>query len=118
MNDPRLPELNPEELARRLEDSMGSRLRRQQADDPRIEIAHRLANAQHPAMSPEMSARIQSKMIAAHRQKMGRQHAPRPQYTTVFRWAAVAAAAMVFFSAAALPAVASSVPGELWYPIK
>ena len=118
MNDPHLPEINPEELARRLDDSMASRLRRQQADDPRIEIAHRLANTQYPAMSPEMSARIQSKMIAAHRQKMGRQRVPRPQYTAVFRWAAVLAAAVVFFSAASMPAVANSVPGQLWYPIK
>jgi hypothetical protein len=121
MNDPLLPELNPEELARRLDISMASgklRLHPERADDPRIEVARMLANAQHPAMSPEMSARIQAKVIAAHRQKMRTQRATRPQYTMVYRWAAVLAAAMVIFSAAAMPTVANSVPGELLYPIK
>ena len=121
MNDPGLPELTPEELARRLDNMMASGRNISSpgtADDPRIRIAQSLATARHPEMSPEMSARIQSKMIAAHRQKMSRKRAPRPQYTMVLRWAAVLAAAVIFFSAAAMPAVASSVPGELWYPVK
>ncbi len=122
MNDPHLPELNPEELADRLDEALTASetvYSTVQPNDPRIDIALTFANASHPEMSPEMLARIQSKVIDAHRQQFRQKQVSRSRYPVVLRWASAAAMFIVFFGAAALmPTVANSVPGEIWYPVK
>jgi hypothetical protein len=121
MNDPHLPELSSEELANRLDEVLGSDETQSivaQPNDPRIDIAVTFANARHPEMSPEMLARIQSKVVAAHRQQLRPQRTYRPQVAMTLRWATAAAVVLIFCGAAAMPSVASSVPGELWYPVK
>lgn len=121
MDDLQLPELNPEELADRLDEALASgrtTATSAEANDPRIAIALTLANSRHPEMSPEMLARIQSKVIAAHQQQFPRTRTSRPQSTLALRWAAAAAMVIVFLGAATMPTVASSVPGDFWYPFK
>jgi hypothetical protein len=121
MNDPHLPELSSEELANRLDEVLGSDETQSSAakpNDPRIDIALTFANASHPEMSPEMLARIQSKVLDTHRQQFRQKQISRSRYPVVLRWASAAAMFIVFFGAAAMPSVASSVPGEVWYPLK
>jgi len=127
MNELHSPDLSPEELAKRLDDTLASgkdvSLTSGQQDDPRIQIAVRLANTQHPQMSPQMLSRVQAKVVKANRQQVTRRQLQqrrvwRPKYTLTSRLAAAFTIITVFFTAAALPALASSVPGEFWYPFK
>ena len=120
MNELHSPDLNPEALANRLDERLGGKsLESGQPVDPRLEIAIRLSNAKHPQMSPQMLSRVQARMIKANRQQMRRQRFSRPKYGHAVRQLTAAfAIIMVFFGATALPALASSVPGEFWYPFK
>jgi hypothetical protein len=122
MNELHAPDLNPEELANQLDAIVvpeGDILPISgQQDDPRIQIAVRLANAHHPQMSPAMLSRVQAKMIKANQLQLKRKPIWRPKYTLTSRLVAAFTIIMVFFGSTALPALANSVPGEFWYPFK
>lgn len=85
--------------------------------DETLNAAVRLANAPRPQLSPEMMARIQARVIEAAQQQAAPRHAARFQPPLILRWAAVFVLLFLALGAAA-PAVAGSVPGELWYPVK
>lgn len=120
MNDLHSPDLNSEELARQIDEafSRDGEGAFSPGNDPRVDAALRLANAKHPAMPPEMLARVQSKVIAAHRQQVRRQRTWRPQNSVFLRMAATFAIILIFIGSTALPAFANSVPGDFWYPFK
>jgi hypothetical protein len=76
-----------------------------------------LVNAPRPPISAEVSARIQSKVLQAHRKQFVRA-TPRLRVYSYTRYLAVASVIMVLFFAGFIPAMASSVPGDFWYPAK
>lgn len=81
-----------------------------------VQAAERLANAPHPTLSPEAMARIQKQVIQAARQQQPPRRIIRLD-TPLLRWAAVFV--LVFFGfRAAVPAVASSLPGSPLYTVK
>ena len=111
-----------EELAKRLDAALSSddalSPSSEKFDDPRVYLAVRIATMRHPEMSPEMTARVRSKMIAVHRRKLQRQRVWQARNTFVLRWAAVLAVVVICLNAAVFPSLASSVPGEFLYPFK
>src|SRR5690242_797041 len=120
--------LSPEELAKRLDDILSSKnndsLVPGSQADPRIQTAIRLAKAQHPQMSPDMATRVQARVMRANRQQQARRKQTQsrrfwhPKYAFTSRLIATFAIVSIFFGAALFPTLASSVPGDFWYPFK
>ena len=85
--------------------------------DPLLRAAIRLARAPRPPLSSEAMARIQAQVVATHRRQFP-SSAPRLRVYSFTRYLAVASVVMVLFFAGFIPAMASSVPGEILYPVK
>src|SRR5262245_52108867 len=102
-----MPNLNAEQLAKQIEETLARDASdpfasRYPHNDPRVDIARRLSSANHPEMSPEMSRRIQAKVIAAHRTRARQQQrAWRPQQFMFARMAAMFAMITIVFGATA-----------------
>jgi hypothetical protein len=118
MTDPQLPEIDPQELADRLDDALSKGDSLSTLDpDPRVQFAQRLANAEHPAISDNAKTRIHQKMMLANRQRTASRRSVSFWPPLLLRWAA--AFAIVLFSSALLfPSIADSVPGDALYPVK
>lgn len=85
--------------------------------DERVQAAARLANAPQPELSPEAVARLQARVLSAARQQQVQRRTTRFQTPLVLRWAAMFVLVMLGLSAT-LPTAASSLPGDLLYPVK
>ncbi len=111
----------PDELADRLDAALPPNQDTVPAADADVlvNLAIQLARAPRPEMPPETFARIQAQVIQAHRQQQPMQRpALRLSMTPLMRSAAVVVIAVFFFGSAMIPAAASSLPGELFYPVK
>lgn len=86
--------------------------------DPLLDAAAWLAHAPRLEMPPGVMASIQARALDAHRQQHRARVRTYSRFTTMTRWAAAASVLIVFLFAALTPAMASSVPGDVLYPLK
>jgi len=110
----------PDELANRLDAILPPNQDSVPAadDDVLVNLAIQLAHAPRPELSAEAMARIQAKVIRTQQQQYARRQILRLPTTPLLRWAAVIVIAVLFFGGTLIPAAASSLPGELLYPVK
>lgn len=113
-----------DDLARRLEEILPPGAAQPPAGDadPRVDAALRLANAPHPQMPPEMLARIQTRVLTEASAHFSAQpKASRPsirRFPSLSQWMAAAAVIAVLLFGGLIPAAASSLPGDVLYPVK
>lgn len=111
-----------DDLARRLDEQIPPGMTELSAGDPdpQVAAALRLANAPRPQMSPEMLARIQARVIEASQQMPLHPKAPSTitRFPALTRWLSAAAVLVVVLFGSLVPVAASSVPGDVAYPIK
>lgn len=108
---------DPDTLARRLDANVPPGVQNAPFgdSDPLVNMAARLANAQHPEMSPAVMARIRSQVMEAQyrqQRKYGR------RIRSVFHWAAMVSLIAVLFIFGLAPTALASAPGDSLYPYK
>ncbi len=91
--------------------------------DPLVTTAAGLARLKLPPLSPRAGTRIEGRLLLEFDQQR-RHHRQRsavrslPQLIVAGRWALIASLLFILFAGALTPAVAASVPGEPFYPVK
>lgn len=84
-----------------------------------INTVARLASAPRPQMPPDMAARIRLRVEHAHQQQTKRRGGLRLlAIPPALRWVAAVALLVLIGTGAVLPASATSLPGDVLYPIK
>ena len=109
--------MNPEQLANDLDVVVPperGKLTQADGEHPLVQTASRLANAPQPVLSADAKARIQAKMLQA----MPKQQPRIIRLNYIAKWAAAVLLLMIALVGGSYPVMASSVPGDLLYPVK